>query len=418
MRRLIGTLGICVAISAIASTPALALDGTLSAIHTEGFSEGEIYDSGFALRIAHSMEVAGNRLRGEARLRWNSSRCAAASSGQDCSADPLQFDWRELYLAREAGDWELSAGLQQVVWGRADSLRVIDVVNPLDLRDFLLPDFNESRMSSGMLRAAGPIWNWNVEAIWLPTFKPTRLAPEGTPYDLGVAAGFRAAGLRTLPAERPARDGGSGEYTIRAATTRGRLDSDFIVFNGYNDDAAYVLGLDDPLSPAMRAVYRRHSLFGASFAYAFDTGWVLRAETTWSPDAPYSNLSATEPLRADTYTVLLGLDYQWRDWLFTAQVNDRAISGWRPVMAVPEHAAIVTFSANGSSHQGRMSHRIAWTAMPQYGDGNWLQWRSGWQFDDRWQVEANIDLINGRDRGFLGQFRERDRLRLELRYQF
>jgi hypothetical protein len=415
MRRLIAALGLFVAISA---QPALALDGTLSVVHTQGFSEGEIYDSGLAMRLAHSMDVSGNRLRAEARLRWNSSRCAAASSAETCDADPLQFDWRELYASRDIGDWELSAGLQQVVWGRADSLRVVDIVNPIDLRDFLLPDFTESRISSGMLRASGPVGNWNLEAIWLPAFKPTRLAPEGTPYDLGIDAGFRAAGLRMLPSERPERDGGSGEYALRAATTSGRLDSDFIAFNGYNDDAVYVLDFADPSAPGARPVYRRYSLVGASIAYAFDSGWVLRGETTWSPDAPYSNLAGTRPLRADTYNVLLGLDYQWRDWLFTAQVNDRAISGWRPEMGAPEHAAIVTFSASGSSHQGRMSHRIAWTAMPQYGDGNWLQWRTGWQFDDRWQVEANLDLINGRDRGFLGQFRERDRLRLELRHQF
>lgn len=417
MRRLKSTMALGLAV-ATAASPLSAMDGTLSVIHTEGFSEGEIYDSAVALKLKHGMDIGGNQFRGEARLRWNSSRCAAAASSQMCDVDPLQFDWRELYVSRNFGDWELSAGLQQVVWGRADNLRVLDVINPLDLRDFLLPDFNESRMSSGMLRASGPVGNWELEALWLPAFKPTRLAAEGTPYDLGIDAGFAAAGLRPLRADRSARNDGRGEFAIRAATTRGRLDTDIIAFNGYNDDAAYVLDLDNAGAPAVRPTYRRHSLAGASIAVAFDSGWVLRGETTWSPDTPYSNLAGARPLRARTYNALLGLDYQWRDWLLTAQINDRAISGWRPEMGVPEHAAIATFSANGSTHEGRMSHRIAWTAMPQYGDGNWLQWRTSWQFDDVWQIEANLDLINGRDRGFLGQFRERDRLRLELRYQF
>lgn len=400
------------------SAPALAVEGSLSAVHTHGFSEGEIYDSGLILRLEHSMDIGGNRVKAEGRMRWNSARCAAASSATPCDADPLQFDWRELYAARAIGDWEVSAGLQQVVWGRADNLRVLDVINPLDLRDFLLPDLNESRMSAGMLRASGPVGAWNIEALWLPNFKPTRFAPAGTAYDLGIDARFRAAGLDVLPSRRPARDGGSGEFAVRASSTRGVVDVDVIAFNGYNDDPVYVLDQAPSLAPAVRPLHRRHALFGSSVAYVFDSGWVLRAEGTWSPDAPYSNLGGTAPLRADTYTALIGVDYQWRDWLFTAQANDRAIAGWRAQMGVPERSAVVTVSANGITHQGRMSHRIAWTALPQYGDGNWLQWRTSWQFDDRWQLEANLDLINGRQTGLLGQFRERDRLRMELRRQF
>ncbi len=415
MRRMIHTgifLGLAFA------TPAWALSGSISAVHTEGFSEGEIYDSGLIARFGHDMRLGNTELRGDGRLRWNTSGCAAAAADDDCDVDPLQFDWRELYLSRYIGDWQLSAGLQQVVWGRADSLRVVDVVNPLDLRDFLLPDFNESRMSSTMIRGTGTVGQWNLEVLWLPYFKPTRLAAEGTPYDLRIDRDFRDAGLETLAAARPSRDGSQSEFALRAGTTRGPLDIDIVVFNGYNDDAVYVLESTGPDTVGIRPVYRRHSLVGTSAAYAFESGWVLRSEAAWSPDMPYSNLTAAEPIRAVTFQALIGLDYQWRDWLISAQINDRKIRSLRPEMGTPEHAAIITFSATGSTHQGKMSHRVAWTMMPQYGDGNWLQWRTSWQFDDHWQIEGNLDVLNGRDSGFLGQFSTRDRLRMELRYQF
>lgn len=415
MRRMIHTV---IFLGLVLAAPAWGLNGSVSAVHTEGFSEGQLYDSGLILRFDHSLSLGNTELRGDGRLRWNTSGCAATAAGEDCDVDPLQFDWRELYLSRNIGDWQLSAGLQQVVWGRADSLRVVDVPNPLDLRDFLLPDFNESRMSSAMIRGTGPVGQWNLEALWLPYFKPTRLAAEGTPYDLRIDRDFRDSGLETQAAARPPRNGSRGELALRAATTRGPLDIDIVVFNGYNDDAVYVLEPTGFDAVGIRPVYRRHSLVGASAAYAFESGWVLRSEAAWSPDMPYSNLIDAETIRAATFLALIGLDYQWRDWLFSAQINDRKILSLRPEMGTPEHAAIVTFSATGNTHQGKMLHRIAWTVMPQYGDGNWLQWRTSWQFDDHWQVEGNFDLLNGRDSGFLGQFSARDRLRMELRYQF
>src|SRR5690606_39148405 len=136
---------------------------------------------------------------------------------------------------------------------------------------------------------------------------------------------------------------------------------------------------------------------------------VLRGEAVWSPDMPYSNLAGPVPIRASTTCWLLGADYQWRDRLLSGQVSDRVIPAWRAEMGVPERAAVVTVSATGISHQGRMAHRFAWTVMPQQGDGQWLQWRSSWQFDDRWQIEATIDLLDGHHAGFFGQFRQRDR---------
>ena len=144
----------------------------------------------------------------------------------------------------------------------------------------------------------------------------------------------------------------------------------------------------------------------------------LVAEATTRTDDFSSNLTGAAPTRASTFTYLVAADYAWKDWLFSGQLSDRRIAGHRQDMAVAKRAAVVMFSATGSSHQGRMAHRLAWTLMTQNGDGHWLQWRSSWQFDDRWQVEATVDLLQGRESGFIGQFRDRDRGRIELRYQF
>ncbi len=91
---------------------------------------------------------------------------------------------RDLYVdlgfsALGPGRLSLRIGRQQVVWGEADVVRSLDVINPLDLRkNFLLgpdqPNLNEYRIPLWMLKANyawpqfGPIANPAVEFLYIP----------------------------------------------------------------------------------------------------------------------------------------------------------------------------------------------------------------------------------------------------------
>jgi hypothetical protein len=91
---------------------------------------------------------------------------------------------RDVYLefaTQQAGPGRLSVrlGKQQVVWGEADVVRSLDVINPLDFRkNFLLgpdqPNLNEYRIPLWMLKALyawgqmGPFANNAVEALYIP----------------------------------------------------------------------------------------------------------------------------------------------------------------------------------------------------------------------------------------------------------
>ncbi len=63
--------------------------------------------------------------------------------------------------------WDLKLGRQVAAWGFADSLRVLDVLNPLDQRTPGLADIEDLRLPVGMLRLdhyAGP-WQWALMLI-------------------------------------------------------------------------------------------------------------------------------------------------------------------------------------------------------------------------------------------------------------
>ena len=66
-----------------------------------------------------------------------------------------QRDWlRELYMDTTAGDWDLRLGKQQVVWGTADGIKLLDMINPTDWSEF-----NQNAPADARI----PVWMVNAE---------------------------------------------------------------------------------------------------------------------------------------------------------------------------------------------------------------------------------------------------------------
>lgn len=66
-----------------------------------------------------------------------------------------EHDWfRELYADTEFAGWSGRFGKQQVVWGTADGIKLLDIINPTDFRELVQNTFEDSRI---------PIWMANVE---------------------------------------------------------------------------------------------------------------------------------------------------------------------------------------------------------------------------------------------------------------
>jgi len=96
----------------------------------------------------------------------------------------LQFDdsfdqiLREFYVSYFGDKFLLRVGKQQIGWGEADGLRIMDVINPLDVRrDFAFYDtegYEEVRIPKWMVKTEfytgnfGPILDTSVELYWNP----------------------------------------------------------------------------------------------------------------------------------------------------------------------------------------------------------------------------------------------------------
>ena len=61
---------------------------------------------------------------------------------------------REAYIDTETNDWSIRAGKQQVVWGTADGMKLLDAINPTDYSEMAQNQMEDSRI---------PVWMLNAE---------------------------------------------------------------------------------------------------------------------------------------------------------------------------------------------------------------------------------------------------------------
>jgi len=61
---------------------------------------------------------------------------------------------REAYIDTEVNDWSIRAGKQQVVWGTADGMKLLDSINPTDYSEMAQNQMEDSRI---------PVWMINAE---------------------------------------------------------------------------------------------------------------------------------------------------------------------------------------------------------------------------------------------------------------
>ncbi len=75
-------------------------------------------------------------------------------------------------------DLDVKAGRQVVVWGKSDTIRITDIINPLDNRVLGMTDIEDLRLSVGMLKLDYYLSKWNLSMMVIPE---NRIMKEATP---------------------------------------------------------------------------------------------------------------------------------------------------------------------------------------------------------------------------------------------
>ncbi len=200
--------------------------------------------------------------------------------------DSFQAELRELYLDVLYDDFDIRLGRQQIVWGESIGLRILDVINPQDFREFILNDFIDARIPLWGLRVDYALSDWTFEGLWLPDFEANRPADQGGEFQ------FRNAPLPALPLQPPpplpsiqmesARQPedwrlSDSEVGFRVTRFLRNMDLSLNYFYSWSDFPVPFRRVLSPNTFRFEPRHERFHLIGGSFNYAFDV-FVVRGE--------------------------------------------------------------------------------------------------------------------------------------------
>lgn len=226
-------------------------------------------------------------------------------------SDHVDLELSEFFLDHYVGDAFVRFGKQQIVWGQADGLRVLDVLNPLSYREFILPDIEHRRIPLWSALVEFPLDNWTAQLVWVPDATATESTLPGATYSLIPDINENGR----LHANRP----------------ESLKDSDFgVKLSSFQDGWDLSLNylyhtIDDPLIridtslQQVRADYNRSHLFGGTASKPFGDV-TFRSEVGVESKKRFWDSMTGQTTDTQIGSYVIGLDYSGlSDWFISSQ---------------------------------------------------------------------------------------------------
>ncbi|RDS90188.1 DUF1302 family protein [Pseudomonas fluorescens] len=357
---------------------------------------------------------AKGRVRYDARYDGHNPYSQEARDDYRFSAD-----WRHLYWGHYLGDGEVTVGWQQVVWGRADELRVLDQVNPIDYREGVTALLEDSRIAVPMVRLTQPVGEWEVEALWITDFLKNQAPAQGSEFDAPLFA-VPDPDLFVIDS-KPDYSGQKGfSYGMSANGRIGSVDASFVALNARQQDPVYAVeGIADDQRVLLERQFPRYSMGGAGLAIDAGHSFVVRSEVAyfdrWHVTNPYRTHGSSQSPMVKS---LLGVDYLLRNWLISVQWQEQQLLDWQMGMVQDKRQPLFTLSAEGNHLRDRLKSRLVLAMSPPAKDDALLQGIFTYTPVDWLKLGLEVDVFFGKEDRTFGQYRQRDQLRVSAGYLF
>ncbi len=343
------------------------------------------------------------------------------------NADSLDFRMRELYLDLYFENFDIRIGKQQVVWGKADGVFITDMVSPLNLTEFLLPDFDEIRTGVLATKVNYYLGNSTLEAIWIPVFTPTEKPLPGSIWyiqpDFPVSPGWDFSRETITPSLE------SSEVFLKYTALTSAMDFEIMGAYTWDDNPTLHIqkefGVDaSTMQPVLQGLnitpeHHRLAIAGGSFSSEIK-GVILRGE------AAYYNgkyFLTEDPLQLDGniqknylhYQV--GLDFNFGPVKLSTQFIQQTILNYDNYILNEQTENTMTFLARYDMFRETL-HLELFSYIGLSNEDALIRPKITYDFDDSFSILFGSNIFVGDENGRFGQYSENSMAYVKLKYNF
>jgi hypothetical protein len=312
-------------------------------------------------------------------------------------------------------DIDLKVGRQIVVWGKSDSIRITDVINPIDNRVPGMTDIEDLRLSVGMAKLDYYIGSWNLSAMAIVESRILlEAAPRGEFFPVDNI--FPTAPNPFIELVTPDSSVENMQYAFAANG----------VFSGW-DLSFYAADVLDQKwhidTTVQKRVVTKVQMLGSAINIAAGS-WLLKSEIAHLNGVKYNSTTDAKS-RLDA---LVGVDYMGiKDTVLSLEIANRHIFDYEAQMSqligLPDYVHEDELQTAMRATRSFVNDTINATALVSMFGHNWQYggFARVWvEYEVMNAVNANfgiVDYIDG-DKPFTKAIKDNDRVFADITYSF
>ncbi len=322
---------------------------------------------------------------------------------------------REWYIETESEHVFWKIGKQQVVWGQADGLKVLDVINPQSFREFVLDEFADSRIPLWMINAEIPLNDDNtLQLLWIPDSTYHELAHADAPFaftsPLFVPQLVEGVEFLDINQAKPSRFFKDSDVGLQFSSFTAGWDLTLNYLYHYLDTPVLFQSLSDE-GIRINSTYKRKHLFGASASNSFGD-YTFRSELGYSTDSYHlsSDTNQTGIANSADMSWVIGLDWMGlTDTMISAQWFQSHLFDYEDSIIREQNNTTFSFLYTRSFKNDSWNLNILELHNIDYGDGS-VQIQLDYELNSQVKLWVGADIFYGDKQGLFGQFNNQDRL--------
>jgi hypothetical protein len=375
-----------------------------------------------------------SKLRGELQLELNiriSDRWQAFFSGKgfydaayringrsDYTSNVLDhyeddLELREAYVLGRLNRYlDIKFGRQIVVWGKSDTIRVTDILNPLDNREPGLTDLEDLRLPLAMTKLDYYFGAWNLSGIAIHEIRFDKFPKSGSDF-------FPYPG--PLPGEdKPGWGGDNTEYAAALKGTFSGWDASFFYADVFRDTPHLAI-VNKTWPIEIRLQHASLTMKGCAVNAALGN-WIFKTEAAYINGLEFFNNPGESYSRTD---VMAGIEYYgFDDVVIIMEAANRHINGFDGILKqFPDSAQKDTFQSVFRISRTFLNETLEIEGLLSFfgtdgKDGKFQRFSGGYDLNDAVNLLFGVLLYQSGDLPELAGIGDNDRLFFEVKYSF
>jgi hypothetical protein len=341
--------------------------------------------------------------------------------------DSFDFRMREIYLDLYFNSFDIRIGKQQIVWGKADGVFITDIVSPLNLTEFLLPDFDEIRVGVYAAKVDYYFGNSTIEAIWKPVYAGNELPGQGSiwykPPEFPAPPTFDYSKEKINPSLE------NSEIYLKYSFTSSAIDFDLMgAYTWDQTPSMHVkkeFGIDStthqPYLKGLLITPEHHRLYiaGGSFTSTIKS-FVIRGEAAYYNGKYFQTadpLAEDALVQKDYLHYVVGLDYSVGHLKLSTQFIQKYIMDYDDMMDEEEFGNTMTFLARYDAMRETLHLELFSYVGLNYGDAL-IRPKVTYDFSDAFSILLGANVFVGDEKGRFGRYQDNSMIYTKIKYNF